>query len=158
MKKIALGLFALLVGIGFAGTATAQEELTCEDYRCQFQAMIEERCPCDAHSNHGRYVSCVAHVVKELTAQGLPKNCGGKLKRCAARSICGKQSRDFHTCTTSETFTCDTTAGVCTNDGVTPCLVDTDCVETRCRTTRRPEACEGTLDISPSCCSTCATP
>ena len=157
MKRIASVFLGVMIGFGFGAPALAQEEpLTCEDYRCQFQTQIEEECRCSENGNHGRYVSCVAHVVKDLVDQGLPTNCTGKLKRCAARSVCGKQDRGFHTCTTFEYSTCDTTTFLCAHDGVTACAVDTDCVvSSRCKTTRRPEACTGVLDISPSCCSTC---
>jgi len=148
--------FMLVVGVGLGTAAYAQDELTCGDYRCLFQQQIDLDCSCTEKSNHGRYVSCVAHAVKELVGQGLPKNCKGKLKRCAARSVCGKQDRGFHTCTTFEYGTCDLTTFLCSHDGTTPCAVDTDCViSSRCKTTRRPEKCQGTLDISPSCCSTC---
>ena len=159
MKKTASMLFALLVGIGFGVTANAQEEPTCEDYRCLFQQQLDQECSCTEKANHGRYVSCVAHVVNDLVDQGLPTNCKGKLKRCAARSVCGKQDRGFHTCTTFEYGTCDTTTFLCSHDGITSCAADTDCViSSRCKTTRHPEKCEGALDLSPTCCSTCAVP
>ena len=153
-------LFALLVGMGLGTTAHAQEEeLNCEDYRCLFQQQLDQECSCTEKDNHGRYVSCVAHAVNDLVEAGLPTNCKGKLKRCAARSVCGKQNRDFHTCTTFEYGTCDTTTFLCSHDGATACTVDTDCViSSRCKTTRRPESCEGSLDLSPTCCSTCAVP
>jgi len=159
MRKIASMLFALLVGMGLGTVASAQEDLTCEDYRCLFQQQLDQECSCTEKDNHGRYVSCVAHAVNDLVDAGLPTNCKGKLKRCAARSVCGKQDRGFHTCTTFEYGTCDTTTFLCSHDGVTACAVDTDCViSSRCKTTRRPENCEGSLDLSPTCCSTCAVP
>jgi hypothetical protein len=71
--------------------AVAAEALVdCEPARCAVQAALEAECPCTAASNHGRHVSCVAHVVKRLADEGtIPVNCKGKIKRCAARSVCG---------------------------------------------------------------------
>jgi hypothetical protein len=162
--KKALLFVAACVALGLGSTARAQDTaLTCEDYRCQFQARLETDCPCTGQSNHGRYVSCVAHLINDLVKEGLPTNCKGKLKRCAARSVCGKQDRDFHTCTTFQYGTCvlDTTTQLssCSNDPAVACLVDTDCVvSSRCKTTRHADTCEGALDLAPTCCSNCVAP
>lgn len=150
----------LLTFVGTSVPAFAQEpELTCEDYRCQFQARLEAECPCTGQTNHGQYVSCVAHIVNDLTKEGLPTNCKGKLKRCAARSICGKQDRGFATCTTNTYGTC--VAGFCDNDTAVACTVDTEClISSECRFTRNAESCEangGAVNLSPTCCSTCNT-
>jgi hypothetical protein len=142
------------------------QELTCEDYRCEFQARLEAECPCDQQGNHGNYVSCVAHIVNDLVDEGLPTNCKGKLKRCAAKSVCGKQDRGFSTCTTYEYGTCvideTTQAGACDFDPTVACTVDTDCVEsTRCKITRHADRCTengGALNLAPTCCSNCVTP
>jgi hypothetical protein len=156
---------ALLMAAAGAFAQTVQPQ-SCEDYRCQFQQMIEQSCPCTGNSNHGRYVSCVAHVINDLVDQGLPTNCKGKLKRCAARSVCGKQDHDFHTCTRFEYGTCLTTdtltgQGTCEHDPTIACTSDTDCVvSSRCKTMRGTERCNGptdALDLSPTCCSTCTT-
>jgi hypothetical protein len=165
MKRLlAAAVTASLVFIA-AGHVRAQEELTCEDYRCQFQARLDE-CSCEQgpsdegkSPNHGAYVSCVAHIVNDLVAEGLPTKCKGKLKRCAARSVCGKQESGFATCTTFEYGTC--VEGVCDTDGVTTCTADTDCIaSTRCKITRHPETCEaagGAVNLAPTCCSSCTT-
>jgi len=163
MKKVFLFLAAVAL-LGFGTQARAQDQqLTCEDYRCQFQARVDQDCPCEGNRNHGRYVSCVAHVINDLVAEGLPTNCKGKLKRCAARSVCGKQDRGFQTCTTFEYGTCTidpiSSLGSCANDPSVVCTVDTDCVVSqRCKITRHPEKCmsEGQfLDLAPTCCSNC---
>jgi hypothetical protein len=78
MRKTASMLFALLVGMGLGTTANAQEELTCEDYRCLFQQQLDQECSCTEKDNHGRYVSCVAGAVNDLVDLGLPTNCKGK--------------------------------------------------------------------------------
>jgi hypothetical protein len=163
-KGIAASLLASVFAMLLASVAQAQETKSCEDWRCEFQAALESKCQCGDQSNHGRYVSCVAHEINSLVDQGMPTNCKGKLQRCAARSVCGKQSRGFHTCTTFEYSTCTidplTQLGACSHDPTVACAVDTDCVvSSRCRTTRRPESCPeapaGALDLSPSCCSSC---
>jgi hypothetical protein len=158
----ALILSAIFMSVG---PASAQE-LTCEDYRCEFQARLEAECPCDGQDNHGNYVSCVAHIVNDLVDEGLPTNCKGKLKRCAAKSVCGKQDQGFSTCTTYEYGTCvideTTQLGACDFDPTIACTVDTDCVEsTRCKITRHADRCTengGALNLAPTCCSNCVTP
>ncbi|MFN2427259.1 MAG: hypothetical protein ABR587_12520 [Candidatus Binatia bacterium] len=166
MKELAGALFISTLFLFAAGPVAAQEEVpSCEDFRCQFQAAIEAECPCDGQSNHGRYVSCVAHIVKGLEAQGLPRNCKGKLKRCAAKSVCGKQERGFATCTTFEYGTCvanESLPSTCDTDPTIECTVDTDCVaSTRCKITRHADRCleaGGAVNLAPTCCSNCVTP
>jgi hypothetical protein len=60
------------------------------------RASAEEACTnagagCSNAANHGAYVSCIAHAINGLV-QGntLPKSCKGTVKKCAARSTCGK--------------------------------------------------------------------
>ncbi|MFN2375990.1 MAG: hypothetical protein ABR538_05610 [Candidatus Binatia bacterium] len=164
MKTLLPTILASLFLMVSAGQVRAQEELSCEDWRCQFQARLDADCACDGFDNHGRYVSCVAHIVKDLVAEGLPTNCKGKLKRCAAKSVCGKQDRGFATCTTVEYGTCllsETGPNTCDTDPTIECTVDTDCVaSSQCRITRHAERCEeagGVLNLSPTCCSNCNT-
>lgn len=162
MKALTTALLAS-VFLFMSSGARAQDAPTCEDFRCQFQQRLETDCPCSEASNHGRYVSCVAHIVNDLVAEGLPTNCKGKLTRCAARSVCGKQAKGFATCTTFTYGTCllvDTT-GTCDNDPTVSCTQDTDCVvSSECRLTRHQDACTeagGFLNLAPTCCSTCST-
>ena len=178
MQKFTVAALAFMLTLGSAGWVAAQDETpkTCEDFRCEFQQRIDAECPCDGSGssgkfNHGRYVSCVAHVVKDLVDEGLPTNCKGKLKRCAARSVCGKQDRDFVTCSvpvdqgtcvTTSSTTIDPSAanGTCDNTGAA-CASDADCLVTRCKTLRGAEKCEargGVVNESPTCCSSCAVP
>jgi len=160
MSKRAL-LSALVMSVlvlGTTGFARAQdEEKTCEDWRCEFQAAITTECPCAEQRNHGSYVSCVAHVVKDLVEAGLPTNCKGKLKRCAARSVCGKE--DFVTCNRPEFGICDLATNTCTHDALITCTVDEDCViGSRCSTKRDAQRCTeagGTVGESPTCCADC---
>lgn len=157
LSTLVLGLSAL--------PSYAQTTPSCEDYRCSFQARLEADCPCTGMGNHGRYVSCVAHVINDLVKEGLPTKCKGQLKRCAARSTCGKEAQGFATCTTFQYGSCVTNADLtttCDHDPSIACTVDTDCVvSSQCRLTRDAAGCEaagGAVNLSPTCCSTCATP
>jgi len=155
---IAAAFSAFILTLFSAAPVRAQEEeLTCEDYRCEFQARLESECQCTEQTNHGQWVSCVTHVIKGLTEEGLPKNCKGKLVRCAAKSVCGKQDRGFATCTKTEYGTC--VDSICDTDGVTACASNTDCVAgTTCHITRHSQECTdsgGLLNLTPTCCSSC---
>ncbi len=141
--------------------------MTCEEARCQFQQTLIEDCSCDQVRNHGQFVRCVAHAVKQLADNDqIPRRCKGKLKRCAARSVCGKQDRGFVTCLFHEFGTClppDTVSGtsVCEHDPAVACTTNADCiVSTKCRTKRGAEKCEargGVVGTAPTCCSNCTT-
>jgi hypothetical protein len=153
LRGILLGAALLAVPAGVVAAP-----VDCEPARCAVQAAIDQECQCDAATNHGRYVSCVAHVVKRLASdESIPVNCKGKIKRCAARSTCGKTG--FVTCRFA-TDTCNLTAGTCTADPNLACTVDLDC-GSRCRTRRSGEQCEaqgGTVGGTGTCCAACVTP
>ena len=158
---VAATISAFLLTLFSAAPVRAQDEtLSCEDYRCEFQSRLESECKCTEQSNHGQWVSCVAHVIKGLVDEGLPKNCKGKLVRCAAHSVCGKQDRGFATCTTFQYGTC--VDSLCDTDGATACTTNTDCVaSSRCHITHHQDECTangGALNLTPTCCSTCAAP
>src|SRR5262249_34689550 len=99
------------------------------------RAAAEATCgPCDSAANHGAYVSCVAGVAKSrVTAVLLPKTCAGAVKKCAAKSTCGKPG--FVTC--------------CVTTGKGP----------KCKLKKDAASCEakgGTATLTPgntSCCS-----
>jgi hypothetical protein len=142
-----------------AGVATAQK-VDCEPARCAVQQAITDNCSCDMVRNHGQYVKCVTHLVRQLSRDGtVPINCRGKIVRCAARSVCGKPG--FVTCQIPVFGSCD--AGACSKgesqlpDG--SCTDKTDClVGTKCKIARSVERCEargGTVGSSPTCCSDC---
>jgi hypothetical protein len=66
------------------------------------RAQAEIDCPCATATNHGQYVKCVAQVAKERSKADpslLPKNCKGVVKKCAAKSTCGKPDA-VHCCVT----------------------------------------------------------
>ena len=135
----------------------AQEADPCEVARCALQASLAE-CNCATADNHGRYVSCVTHKIREIIAQTpeeLPVRCKGKLVRCAARSVCGKPG--FVTCNIPVS---SCVSGFCANNTTQVCLTDLDC-GTRCKIKSSDVRCTaagGAVGASPTCCSSCVTP
>jgi hypothetical protein len=124
----------------------------CTDPRvAEVRATINSECPCTG--NHGQYVSCVAHHVRNAVQTGeLDVNCKGAVTRCAARSTCGKKT-GFVTCAICSAGTCS--GGVC-DDGVTPCSDSSQCpaVVNHCSTKSSPDLCAaaGGVAGSGSCC------
>jgi hypothetical protein len=141
---------ALLFSGFMVGTAVAR----CDDPAAAevVRARIASTCVCTAATKHGRYVSCVAHEVRDAVQRGeLPTNCKGTVTRCAARSTCGKRA-GFVTCCFARAGTCD--AGLC-QDGTTPCLDASQCpAVTKCRTKSSADHCvvQGGTPGSGSCC------
>jgi len=159
---------AMLLSVSTA-PARAAEPSDCEAFRCDSKvADALANCPCPDSKNHGSYVSCVARAMNKLAKDGdIPKNCKGKIKRCAARSICGKPG--FVTCQVpDEIGTCGTpcsadATAVCCQDATTACTVETDCVISRkCKTKSSAERCTAipgaVVGTSASCCADCPTP
>jgi len=163
-RYLLMGAVALF---GLGGQAVYAQAPDCEAARCAVQAALDQHCPClgvptgtaaGKKPNHGRYVSCVVHQVNDLAKAGtIPNNCRGKIKRCAARSICGKP--DFVTCQIPVMGSCDTTTGTCVDDTTLLCTSDADCVlGTRCKIKRSADLCMekgGTVGTSATCCSDC---
>src|SRR5882724_3271930 len=151
--KLAYFFSAALLLAFPAGVFAQAERPDCEAERCAAQSAISQQCPaCADASNHGRYVSCVAHVVKRTVSPG----CRGKAIRCAARSTCGKPG--FVTCEIP-TDTCDTTTGTCTATPTQTCSTDFDC-GTRCRIKSsdiRCTAAGGQVGAGTSCCPSCGS-
>src|SRR5256712_6205031 len=101
------------------------------------RAMATEQCDCDGASNHGKYVSCVAHVVNEAVGDGLLRaECSDAVVGCAAASTCGRPG--FVTC-------CQTDA-----DGNTTCSIKNDAEN--CETPPGGTAC---VRCQSSCCDAC---
>jgi hypothetical protein len=150
------GLVIALAPLVWVPSARAQEP-DCEAARCAVQNAIAAECRCDEATNHGRYVSCVAHAVKRLSRDGtVPINCRGKVMRCAARSTCGKPGRV--TCHVP-LDTCDTTTFTCVGNQTLTCATDIDC-GSRCATRQSAEICEaqgGVVGTSGTCCAACPT-
>src|SRR6266481_5581086 len=56
------------------------------------RAAADEACDCASATNHGKYVSCVAHVTHQAVEDGsLRSECSGLVVACAAKSTCGKE-------------------------------------------------------------------
>ena len=154
-----LALAALLVASLKIGAAMAAK-VDCEPARCAVQAAINAQCDCGSSTNHGQYVSCVAHVVKQLSVDGtVPIECKGKVTRCAAKSVCGKDG--FVTCQVP-TSTCVIPAGAltgtCENDPTIVCTNDLAC-GAKCRIKSSADRCtaaSGVVGTSPTCCPSCA--
>src|SRR5262245_39435167 len=83
---------ALAVGLVLASTGIASAKKCNDDAAvAAARAAAEAKCSCATASNHGTYVSCVAHEADELASSGdLPKECKGVVTSCAAKSTCGK--------------------------------------------------------------------
>ena len=133
-------IVSVMVAVLIAWVAPGRAQTTppdCHAARCAVQAAIDQNCPCDSSTNHGRYVSCVAHQVNALAKSGqIPTRCKGKIRNCLAHSTCGKPG--FETCLTQEPGTCETATATCT-EGTSAsgsCTSDADCVVTKCHTMR----------------------
>jgi len=156
MRGFVLCTGLLLIGL-VARPVAAQVD--CQAARCAIQSAISQ-CPCDTStttSNHGKYVSCVAHAVRDQARLGtIPTNCKGKVTRCAARSICGRPAGAV-VCQIP-TDTCDLTTSMCTGDPTVTCATDIDC-GSRCTIKSSSDLCAtrgGVVDpIATTCCPGC---
>ena len=149
-----------LVALAALGASVIPARAACDDPVAAetVRAQIASECVCTAATNHGQYVSCVAHAVRRAVLNGLPVNCKGQVTRCAARSTFGKKTV-FVTCCFASAGTC--TSGLC-QDGVTPCTLATQCpAVTRCTTKSSADSCTaaGGSPGSGSCCdAVCSVP
>jgi len=99
MKFVVRGLViaGLILGIARLGFASCADDDPTGSKRAQARSDIAMSCDCAAATNHGEYVSCVAqHANTEVMNNVLPKSCKGAVRKCAARSTCGKPG--FVTC------------------------------------------------------------
>ena len=157
MKRL-VSAAAIVLACGVVQTWAANVD--CEPARCAAQTAIAARCPsCDGADNHGRYVSCVARIVRELVADGtVPVNCKGKVVRCAAKSTCGKPG--FVRCLfPTDTCVVDsvTLLGTCAETPTLACVTDLDC-GAKCKTKSSSDRCTargGIVGGTGSCCATC---
>src|SRR5262245_9611961 len=97
------------------------------------RAAADAACPCGTAVNHGQYVSCVADFANNDPS--LPKQCKGAVKKCAAKSTCGKPG--FVTCCR-------------TKNGKTKCSLKKDA--SLCTPQKGGSACVGSFS---SCCDAC---
>ncbi len=125
------------------------------------EAALAATCPCAGvddgtgtvvpWKNHGRYVRCVAHALRDQArAAGVKRRCMRGFVPCAARSTCGKGGAV--TCVVTSTGTC--TAGACTTDADAACTTDADCVASACAVTNADDcAALGGVAGTGSCCA-----
>jgi len=159
MRMAVIAVLGLAVG-GFAGVAAAGgSPADCEAARCAVQAAINQNCSCTAATNHGQYVSCVAHQVNALARSGaVPKDCKGKVTRCAAKSVCGKSG--FVTCEIPKLGTCDPTTNTCVENPAIACVGGVCTLATSCHIKSSAALCTargGTVGTSPTCCAACVS-
>ncbi len=140
MKRPTLLVIVWALAFGSsAGLAVAK----CGDDPGDAQAVADARagvrasCDCNVPT-HGEYVSCAAAIADAHAMAGLlPMNCKGNVKKCAARSTCGKPG--FVTC-------CRTTAS-----GRTKCGTKSN--SDKCTAPSGGTACVGQFT---SCCDACS--
>lgn len=124
------------------------------------RAAVDAECPCAGvddgsggvtpWKNHGKYVRCVAHAVRdEVRAAGIKRRCLRGAVPCAAQSACGK--RGAVPCVTPVPATC--VGGTCSNDPARLCAVDADCTTFECAVTDPDDCTDGGGAVrSDSCC------
>jgi len=138
---VALGAMLVFTtsGVGFAGCTEDDPDgsKVAAARAAADAACAAEGNGCDTAPSHGKYVSCIAHQAKILSTgenAPLPTTCKGAVKKCAARSVCGKQDKGFATC----------------------CLTNSS-GEVKCKT-RKAENCTeagGVVGTCASCCDAC---
>jgi hypothetical protein len=99
---------------------------------------VEDECNCAGSTNHGQYVKCAAGVANARASADpplLPKSCKGQVKKCAAKSTCGKAG--FVTC-------------CITKNNVTKCKLKKDAAACTAK--------GGVAGGCSSCCDACPTP
>jgi hypothetical protein len=93
---VVLGTLPALAGPGGPGGGNPGGQgganKVCEpEALAEAQEIVDEACDCEAMPNHGRYVSCAAHALRDAVRNGeVPKACKRLVRRGAARSTCGK--------------------------------------------------------------------
>ena len=146
MRHVGRGILAIALLLGTTRFATAGCDLSDPTTKAQVdaaRAAADQACDqqtppagCTTASSHGQYVSCVAHQVNANTS--LPKACRGAVKKCAARSTCGKPG--FVTC-------CKTKSS-----GTTKCSTKSSSPACTDHAPAGGSACAGN---HPSCCDAC---
>src|SRR6185295_1804403 len=87
----------LFFGAGSSAFAACLDEPGGAAALAAAKAQVAADCDCEGAASHGAYVRCATRVAKERATAGLlPPGCRGRVRRCAARSICGKPN--FITC------------------------------------------------------------
>ena len=133
---------------------------SCDAASSLIGAFVDDTCPCAgiddgaggtvAWKNHGQYVRCVAHAVRDAARTlGVKRRCVRGLVPCAARSSCGKTQAVA--CITPVNGSC--AGGVCSDDPTLSCAIDADCPARECSVLGA-DACTavGGIATTGSCC------
>ncbi len=124
-------------------------------------ADVGSACPCDGLDdgaggvvpwrNHGQYVRCVAHALRDATrAAAMKRRCVTGVVPCAAWSTCGRTNAV--TCVVTTPDQC--VGGVCGNDASKSCTTDADCSTQTCAVTTADRCTQaGGSAGSGSCCT-----
>ena len=133
---------------------------SCDGASSLIGAFVDETCPCAgvddgaggtiAWKNHGQYVRCVAHAVRDAAhSLGVKRRCVRRLVPCAAHSSCGRKT-DLVACTAPVSGAC--AGGTCGDDPALPCASDADCPTREC-SEQSPEDCTAAGGTATgSCC------
>lgn len=102
-SRVALGsLLALAVLAGTGGPAHAACDSP-EDIAAvaATRALADTRCDCATALTHGEYVRCVTRVANEEVGAGrLDRFCRRHVRKCAAKSTCGRPTSYYPCCRT----------------------------------------------------------
>jgi hypothetical protein len=135
--RVPLALALLFASARLASANCATDDPTGSMTAAAREAAEQACGPCASAPDHGAYVSCVAQSANtSVTNNMLPKSCKGKVKKCAAKSVCGKPG--FVTC----------------------CITNKKGV-TNCKSKKSADACTakgGTVGVCGSCCDACPFP
>jgi hypothetical protein len=88
---------------GGPGNGNGGSASSCDAAASAIQAFVDMTCPCagvddgnggvTAWKNHGQYVRCVAHAVRDAArSAGVKRRCAKSIVPCAAGSSCGKKN------------------------------------------------------------------
>ena len=137
MRLAATAGLCLSVALASASVALAKCDPTTDPDRTDIanaRAAVAANCDCDHATSHGAYVSCAA---QQANATLVNPSCAGAVRKCAARSTCGKPG-SVTCCVTKTTGT--------------KCKVKRDAA--RCRAPNGSTACVGSYT---SCCDACTS-
>src|SRR5262245_22539917 len=136
-KALVLALTLFVAATGSAGAVPCDPSGVDAAAIAAARAEIDTTCHCAGAGTHGVYTSCAADLVAaRIGARTLNPKCGGHVKRCAARSTCGRPGA----------VTCCRT----NRKGKQTCAVKRDA--TQCKPPRGGTAAVGT---AASCCDAC---
>jgi hypothetical protein len=141
-------LHLMIIGVAALGLVARDARAACDDAAAvaATRTAAEAACAlegngCATAASHGKYVSCIAQQTNLAVQNGtLPKSCKGAVKKCAAKSTCGKPGF----------VTCCRTKPKSDGSSVTKCSIKKSAES--CRPPKNGTACAGAQS---SCCDAC---